>query len=69
MNGKGDKRRPADRTRTTKAQYDSEFDRIFGPRMEAAEVRQAQLDEHRRQWRKAGLSDEEIDQQLEDREL
>ncbi len=48
MSGKGDKRRPVDRQRTTKAQYYSEFDRIFDvdKRLEQAnEVVEAIADE------------------------
>jgi hypothetical protein len=48
MTGKGDRQRIRDRTRTTKAQFDDEFDRIFDveKRLEMArEVEQAQIDE------------------------
>jgi len=69
QNGKGDKRIGFDRTRNTKATFGSEWDRIFGPRMEADEVREAQLDEHRRMCREEGMTEDEIDQQIEDRAL
>jgi len=37
MNGKGDRQRIRDRTRTTKAQFDDEFDRIFAKRINSPE--------------------------------
>ena len=48
MNGKGDTTRPRDRERTTKAWFDTEYDRIFyeGRRLEQAnEVVEATADE------------------------
>jgi len=48
MNGKGDRQRIRDRTRTTKAWFDTEYDRIFNldrRRERADEVVEAQLDE------------------------
>ena len=48
MSGKGDNRRPMDRQRTTKALFNTEYDRIFyeGRRLEQAnEVVEATADE------------------------
>lgn len=48
MSGKGDRQRVRDRTHTTKAWFDTEYDRIFyeGRRLEQAnEVVEATLDE------------------------
>ncbi len=48
MSGKGDRQRIRDRARTTKAQFDTEYDRIFYEdrrREQATEVVDATVDE------------------------
>ncbi len=63
-NGKGSKRRPL---RTTKAQFDYNWDKIYGTDFQNAEEERAQIDETIRQSREGGLTDEEIEAILDDR--
>lgn len=65
-NGKGSKRRPI---RTTKAQFDTNWDAIFGTDFQnAEEVRAANTDEIIWQCKHFGLTDEEIEAILEEDE-
>lgn len=66
MSGKGSKRRPI---RTTKAQFDTNWDVIFGTDFQNAEEVRAAFDEELTRQLKAdgGFTDEDIESILEDR--